>query len=516
MNRFYQKYVASLLGILLVLSLIVPAVSAESVEGKIAQESNQVDTMLADVLSFYGTERFDKQHFPWGDPQELSWTEVVALQASSSLLTDGTLELPEWIEKDPGFEATTGDTDHIRYIFGLIAVGKDPTSAWETNRNLLVELAAQQKEDGSIGGANKHAWAMLALNTGEKLDYTTDQWTSANKKQALEHLLSLEIPSGGFALWGDKADPDMTAMVLLSLADYQDEPVVQQAIKRTLESLHNQQMDSAGWGTGTKANSNSIATVISGLIAVQEDPLSASWKKNGLTPVDALKEFQLDNGAFVFMLGGKPSVNLKSTEQSLVALQEIKDGQSIWQQLADSTSTNQNPTIQNPENVKSTIENGRLHFQIKNAQSGEWKPAKVDKKQVVGKYMTIQISESTTVVEGTKLPSGEKKIVVIENDRSYTYFDADLATAPEKKWEVKFSAPLLDTDTNLKNVTVQNADGQNIAMTVELLSEDTVVKIKPSYDYKPGELFYITISDVLSAKDTVVKKPIRKIFVIKE
>lgn len=515
MNRFYQKYLSSLLGILLVLSLIVPAVSAESVEGKVAQESNQVDIMLADALNFYKTERFDKKHFPWGDPLELSWTEVVALQASSSLLTDGTLELPEWTEKDPGFKETTGDTDHIRYIFGLIALGKDPSDAWETHRNLFSELAAQQQEDGSIGGANKHAWAMLALNTGEKLGYTNNRWTTDKKKQALEHLLSLEIPSGGFTLWGDKADPDMTAMVLLALADYQDEAVVQQAIERTIESLHNQQMDSAAWGTGNKANSNSTATVISGLIAVQEDPLSASWKKNGRTPVNALKEFQLDSGAFAFTLGSNPSVNLKSTEQSLVALQEIKDGQSIWQQLADSTSTNQNPTIQSPENVKSTIENGRLHFQIKNSQSDEWKPAKFEKKQMVGKYTTIEISESATTVAGIKLSSEDKKIVVLHNDVSYTYFEADSATLPTKLWEVKFSAPLLDTYNNLKNVTVQNADGQTIAMTVKLL-EGTVVKIRPSYDYHPGELFYITISDVLSAKGTLVKKPIRKIFVIKE
>lgn len=513
MNRVYHKYLSSLLGVLLVLSLIVPVASAE---GNVTHDNNQVDTMLTDVLNFYGNERFDKKHFPWGDPLELSWTEVVALQASSSLLTDGTLELPKWTEKDPGFKATTGDTDHIRYIFGLIAVGNDPSDAWETHRNLFSELAAQQKEDGSIGGANKHAWAMLALNTGEKLGYTDEQWTADKKKQALEHLLSLEIPSGGFSLRGDKADPDMTAMVLLSLADYQDEPIVKEAIERTIKSLHEQQMDSAGWGTGTKPNSNSIATVISGLIAVQEDPLSASWEKNGRTPVDALQDFQLDSGAFAFTLGGKPMINLVATEQSLIALQEIKDGQSIWQQLADPATTNLNPVIQSSDNVKSMIENGRLHFQIKNAQSDEWKPAKVEQKQLIGEYMTIQISESATAVAGIKLSSEDKKIVVLDNDLSYTYFEADSATLPTKKWEVKFSAPLMNTPENLKHVTVRNADGEIVAAEVTIEAEGKSAKIVPADKYNPGELYYITIAGVLSANKTLVKEPIRKVFVIEK
>ena len=513
MNRFYQKYLSSLLGILLVLTLMVPAVSAER---NTAQESNQVDTMLTNVLNFYGTERFDKKHFPWGDPIELSWTEVVALQASSSLLTDGTLELPEWTEKDPGFKATTGDTDHIRYIFGLIAVGKDPSDAWEAHRNLFSELAAQQIEDGSIGGANKHAWAMLALNTGEKLGYTDGQWTTDKKKQALEHLLSLEIPSGGFSLRGDKADPDMTAMVLLALADYQDEPIVKEAIERTIKSLHEQQMDSAGWGTGSKPNSNSIATVISGLIAVQEDLLSASWVKNGRTPVDALQDFQLDSGAFAFTLGGKPMVNLIATEQSLIALQEIKDGQSVWQQLADSSSTNQNPTIQLPNNVKSMVENGRVHFRIKNVQTGEWMPAKIEKRQKVGEYTTIQISESEKSVAGIKFSSEDKKIVIIENDVPYTYFSADDFTLSTKQWEVKFSAPLMDTPENLENVTVRNANGEIVSAEVTLQAENKSVKVVPDNYYNPGELYYITIAGVLSAKGNLVKEPIRKIFVIEK
>ena len=315
---------------------VVPAVPAYT-----------VDTIINKLLAFYDKGRLDEKLFPWG-VSELTWTEVVALQATN-YLDSSDFSLPDWIEKDPGLDEKTYDTEHIRYIFGLLASGKDPTKAWETERNLYAELAAQQNENGSIGGVNKHVWAMLALDTGEKLGHNVGSWNAASKQKALDHLLGHQLSDGGFAFSGKTADPDMSGMALLTLANYQDDSAVQNAIQRVKDVLREKQLATAGWASFGTENSNSIATVISGLVAIGENPLSDSWKKGDVTPLDALQSFQLDNGSFTYTLGKYASTNIKATEQTLVALHEIKTGKSVWQQLSVRSNQPEVPVEPEPE-----------------------------------------------------------------------------------------------------------------------------------------------------------------------
>lgn len=294
--------------------------------------ASQVDVILSNVFKFYEQDRYNKTFFPYGVPK-LSWTEIVALQASGFDLNNGSIELPDWIEKDPGLKADEKDTTHIRYIFALLALGKDPSKAWETNRNLFAELAAQQNDKGAIGGVNKHMWAMHALDTGRKLGYDVGSWNASSKSKALNYLLTQEKQGGGFAFSGQTADPDLTGMALLTLAHYQNDSAASNAIERAKQVLLQKQLDTAGWNSFGQENSNSIATVISGLVAIGENPMAEQWQKNGKTPLDALSAFQLENGAFTFTLGKYESTNMMATEQSLIALQEIKTGKSVWQQF---------------------------------------------------------------------------------------------------------------------------------------------------------------------------------------
>ncbi|MBB4823244.1 hypothetical protein HNO89_000462 [Sporosarcina luteola] len=301
-----------------------------------------VETLLGNMYTFYKGDRYNKTYFPWGIP-EVGWMEVVALKAMEVNLDDGTVEKPNWLEKDPGLKPNERDTVHIRYIFGLLADGKDPSHAWETNRNLFAELAAQQNEDGSIGAINKHMWAMHALDTGEKLGYDVGDWDEDAKRKALDVLLADEKEGGGFAFSGNSADPDMTGMALLTLANYQDDSAAAAAIERAKQALRQKQLDTAGWSSWGTENSNSIATVISGLVAIGEDPLSDQWKKGDNTPLDALGSFQLENGAFTYTLDNFVGTNMMATEQSLLALLDIKNGKSVWQQFAPVQAPGPNP-----------------------------------------------------------------------------------------------------------------------------------------------------------------------------
>lgn len=698
-----------------------------------------VDDMLADTLRFYKVDRYNEANFKWSMP-EISWTELVALGASSSQLVDGTAQLPGWLTKDPGLKKDESDTDHIRYIFGLLAVGKDPSTAWETKRNLYAELAAQQKADGSIGPINKHAWAMLALDTGEKRGQDIGTWDNTAKEKALQNLLKQEKKKGGFSLSlevEEAADPDMTAMVLLALANYQDDSAVNAVIERAKHVLREQQLDTAGWGAW-RENSNSIATVISGLVALGEDVTSAEWQKGGKSPVDALSKFQTKNGAFAFTLPADQWVNTKALEQSLIALQEIKTGKSVWQQFSEvenvdppvetvdkaqltvaiqtaeeklgstqegttagtftkasreefqqaitkaksievdetadqlliNTATsdlkqsiiqyeksinkpvvtppadptyitfsvetrtmgtgdiispkqfkiesgdtaftvlkrevenrsipikfsgagptiyvksinnlgefdggplsgwmysvngefpqysagiydlkkddilrwqytrnlgadigdnwNPNPTpnpepkpepkpeipIKVPENVEASIKEGKLEIQVKDEKTGKLEPAKIEQTEVVGGFVIVQIGEAgkaMDALEGLELPPGEPKVVILDNDKPYNYFKSESKIATTKEWEIKFSGALKNSAENLEKVIVRNAAGEIVKATVTLEEGGKSLKIKPNKGYTKGELYYLSIVEVKSATDKIIKEPIRKIFVV--
>ncbi|PIC77069.1 hypothetical protein CSV74_07285 [Sporosarcina sp. P19] len=599
-----------------------------------------VDDMLADTLRFYEVERYNKDNFRWGMPG-ISWTELVALGASSSQLSDGTAQLPDWLTKDPGLQKDEADTHHIRYIFGLLAVGKDPSTAWETKRNLYAELAAQQKTDGSIGAINKHVWAMLALDTGEKRGQDVGTWDNTTKEKALQHILNQEKDKGGFSLSlkaADIADPDITGMVLLALANYQDDSAANAAIERAKQALREQQLDTAGWGAWGE-NSNSIATVISGLVAVGEDVTSDKWQKGGKLPLDALSKFQTKNGAFAFTLPADQWVNTKAVEQSLIALQEVKTGKSVWQQFSevgnveppvepeyitfsvetrtmgtgDIISPKQlkiesgdtaftalkrevenlsipikftgvgptiyvksinnlgefdggplsgwmysvngefpqygagiyelqkddilrwqyttnlgadlgddwNPTpehsVEAPENVKATITDGKLQIQLKDEKTGEFQPAKVEKTEVVDGIMIVQIGETGEVLDalkGLELPAGIVQAVVLNNDQLYNYFETVSKIEATKEWNIKFSGALQNDAENLEKVVVRNAAGEIVQVSTTLGEDGKSLKIKPSTRYTQGELYYLTITDVLSANGEVIKEPIRKVFVI--
>lgn len=289
-----------------------------------------LDKMIENTVQYYKTNNTSLS----------SWWKIVALWGAGENLTDGSWTLPTWQTIDPKLKPDAGDTEHIRYIFGLLAMGKDPSKAWETNRNLYAELAAQQKENGSIGGMNKHVWAMLALDAGEKLGHNVGTWDKGNKQQALKYVLDLQKNDGGFALFGTESDTDITGMVLLALGNYQGDSAVDNAIEKAKEYLKHRQLDltnggfnSAGsWGMGD--NSNSLSTSVSGLVAVNEDILAEKWTVNGKTVVDAYKGFQLENGGFKWK-HADPGVNGVATEQALIALTDIQIGKSVWQRLAE-------------------------------------------------------------------------------------------------------------------------------------------------------------------------------------
>ncbi|WP_110930792.1 DUF4430 domain-containing protein [Paenibacillus bouchesdurhonensis] len=332
-KKWMKRSLPVLMSFVLLLSLVNPQLAkAAGGAGDV-----RLQGMIKGTLDYYA-----KKYRDAGTTNKIeSWWELVALWGAGVDLQDGHWRLPSWEKTAPNLAPTNYGTDHIRYIFGLLAMGQDPAHAWETDRNLWAELAAQQDPvTGAIGGVNKHMWAMLALDAGVKLGADVGQWDEDAEQKALEYLFECQYPDGGFGLspTGTFGDTDITGMALLALGKYQGQSAVDSAIQRAKELLKQRQLDNGGfdspgnWGSGD--NSNSLSTTVSGLVAAGDDALSSDWMKNGYSVLDAYESFQLADGSFKWK-AADTRTNGMSTEQALIALLDIQHGQSTWYRIAN-------------------------------------------------------------------------------------------------------------------------------------------------------------------------------------
>ncbi len=166
----------------------------------------------------------------------------------------------------------------------------------------------------SVGELGVMSWvyALHLMNNGaQSPDYTTEQ--------AVEKLLSMQLPDGGWAVYGEMSDVDVTAMVLQSLAPFygQSEPVTA-AVDKAIELLSARQLPDGGYTSFGEVNAESAAQVIIALCGLDIDPAADSrfTKENG-SVVDCLLSCRLDDGGFAHTPGGVYSAS--ADDQALCA-----------------------------------------------------------------------------------------------------------------------------------------------------------------------------------------------------
>lgn len=136
----------------------------------------------------------------------------------------------------------------------------------------------------------------------------------------IEVILNKQLADGGWALSGDAADPDMTAMAMQALAPYyKTNAVVKAAVDKALDTLSGLQLASGGYGSWGTENSESCAQVIVALTALGIDPTTDSrFVKNGVTVLDALCAYFVEGGGFRHVASGDRDG--MATEQGYYAL----------------------------------------------------------------------------------------------------------------------------------------------------------------------------------------------------
>lgn len=186
-----------------------------------------------------------------------------------------------------------------KYALALCAAGSDSECIYDVLGNLTND-----------SGIMSRIYGLHLLNNGFAFGDLTCT-------AVIDDLLSLQFADGGWALFGEYGDIDVTAMTIQALAPYYDEySDVQEAIDRGLGFLSEKQMSDGGYQSFGTPNPDSSAQVLTALSALGIDCGNDSrFIKDGCTVIDSMLTYRMPDGGYSHVSGG--SVNETATIQVL-------------------------------------------------------------------------------------------------------------------------------------------------------------------------------------------------------
>lgn len=228
-----------------------------------------------------------------------------------------------------------GNYDFAPYETSLFTyLGTHGSAAASSKQKYALALCAAGSGDryisdilnDSIGGQGIMSWiyGLHVLNNG----YTC---TDYSENRVIEIIMSMQLADGGWALFGDRGDVDVTAMAVTALAPhYSGNSVVQEACERGIGFLSEKQEDDGGYQSMGMKNPESAAQVLTALSALGIDCMTdGRFVKNGNTVIDGIERYRLPDGGYSHTEGG--GYNENATSQAFygyVAYVRMSRGQS--------------------------------------------------------------------------------------------------------------------------------------------------------------------------------------------
>lgn len=259
---------------------------------------------------------------------------VIALARSGRTVPDSYYDSVVKAVQDAGGELSDKKfSEYSRVILALTAIGKDPADVG--GYDLLAKLADMDKV--TYQGLNGAIFALIALDSaGYEVPAAAEGADQTSREALVAYILDKQLSDGGWALSGDSADPDMTAMALQALAAYRDDAAVQAAVDEAVQTLSDMQLADGGYSSWGTVNSESCAQVIIALTTLGIDPAKDSrFIKYGLSLLDALCAYYKDGGFCHTRDGAADDI---ATEQALCALTayaRLLNGQTALYDMTD-------------------------------------------------------------------------------------------------------------------------------------------------------------------------------------
>ncbi len=210
-------------------------------------------------------------------------------------------------------------TEYSRTIIALTSIDKNPQDV--AGYNLLTPLGDYEKTIWQ--GINGAIWALIALDCGNyDIPKNPDAKTQATREMYINYILEKQTSDGGWALSGDAANADITAMALQALSKYQDNDTVKSATAKALDCLSDMQNENGGFSSYETENTESSVQVIVALCELGISVYDERFVKNGKSVYDNLITFY-DRGKG-FKHTHTEDTNQMTTEQCFYALVALK------------------------------------------------------------------------------------------------------------------------------------------------------------------------------------------------
>ncbi|WP_138204553.1 hypothetical protein [Haloimpatiens lingqiaonensis] len=257
--------------------------------------------------------------------------------------------------KDRGKLHPVKGTEWHRISLAVLAMGGDPTKIGTDPNGKPINLIA----DGSYNcvtkrgikgqGINGAIWALISMDS---MRYEVPDGAKYTRDDIIKAILEEQLADGGFALWGEVSDIDITGMSIQALAPYYNSDKVytykSKHIKdaqgnyiecsKTIKQIIDEGLDLMGkrqnndgdyfsWGT---ENVESTVQILTALCSVGIDcEKDSRFIKNGKTLIDGIMKYRNDrDGGFLHSYkydpenpSSKPDAsNSMATEQTLYGL----------------------------------------------------------------------------------------------------------------------------------------------------------------------------------------------------
>lgn len=226
-------------------------------------------------------------------------------------------------------------TEYSRMIVALTSIGTDPANV--AGYNILTPLGDYEKTIWQ--GINGAIWALIALDSGGyEMPENSTATVCATREMYIDYILENQISDGGWALSGNVADPDVTAMALCAISNYSDDKRVENATEKALLKMSEIQREDGGFSSWGTENSESNAQMIVALTALGIPLSDSRFVKNGNTVLDSMLNYYEKGG---FKHTQKGAVNQMATEQcfyALVALKRFNNGENKLYDMSDAIS----------------------------------------------------------------------------------------------------------------------------------------------------------------------------------
>lgn len=402
-------------------------------------------------------------------------------------------------------------TDAERLTIAAVAMGKDPENIGGINLldYIYNSIDIRNIDTMTRQGTNGLIFALIALDT-KNFEVPKDaRW---NREKIITELLSYQLDTGAWSLSTSGGSPsyDMTAMALISLAPYTNQPEVSKAVDEAVTFLSEQQGSTGGFNEAFVGGISSEATsqVIIGLTANNIDPQDEIFTKNGINLLDHLLSFQTETGGFKHTTTGK--TDGMATEQAVQALVAYD----LFTKNEGALYAFKNGPVQSvPKVTEANTLTGLINkslLKVQKDKNGKQSPVFIEHTELIDGYFVVQAGE-TSKKKFTTIPRGAKEVFVVNNDRPYKHFDVKVVKSSHV-FTVTFNKEIQNTKENVDKIYVEDVTGKRVPVTVT--ANGLKATVTPTANYTSGQLYSLVVMDSISTEGTALKQAARKLFII--